>query len=233
MHATTKNAFSLIATIAVLSVPALAGPDWIEDGDAGRSIDDAQNTTSVGLLNTIAGTLGGIDHEDVYKLIVLGADDIASPVSFGFTQGPGPAFNPALWLFDSAGYGVLGNDDDPILGGPGSRLIAPSTDGVTLMLPPGEYFLAVTESGNVPLSFRFGADAGKGALEEIFSFANALEVSGPDGIGADNPLYDWSGGAGSFGNYGIVITPAPASLAILTIAGATTTRRRRALIESV
>ena len=230
MHATSKNTVSLLATLAILTVPAIAGPDWIEDGDAGRSIADAQNTTSIGLLNTIAGSLGGLDHEDVYKIIVLDSDDIASPVSFGFIQGPGPTFNPALWLFDSLGYGVLGNDDDPILGGPGARLIAPSTDGVTLLLPPGEYFLAVTESGNVPLSFNFGVSGGKGSLEEIFSFANSLEVSGPDGLGANNPLAEWTGGAGSFGNYGIVITPAPSSLALLAFASVSISRRKRSLI---
>lgn len=223
---TQKRTTWLLTGMLFLSAPAVAGPDWIEDGDAGRSIGDAQDTTSVGLLSTIAGSLGGSDQEDVYRLNIQNADDIASPVQFGLLSGGDPMFNPALWLFDSAGFGVLGNDNDPILGGFGARLITPSTDGVTLLLPPGEYFLAVTESGNVPLSLGLGF--GNGSLEEIFFFADAFEVSGPDGAGAANPLFEWSGGAGTVGNYGIVITPAPSTLAMVSLAAFCAGRRRRA-----
>ncbi|CAN0596009.1 unnamed protein product, partial [Laminaria digitata] len=176
---------------------------------------------------TIAGTLGGDDQEDVYRLIIEDADDISSPVDFGLVFGDDPMFNPALWLFDSAGFGVLGNDDDPLLGGFGARLLTPSTDGVTLLLPPGEYFIAVTESGNVPLSFGFADGGGKGELQEIFFFEDQFEVSGPDGLGAGNPLIEWSGGAGSAGNYGVVITPTPSTLAMFSLAGLAVGRRRR------
>jgi len=222
--------YGFVLLAGSLASVAIAGPDWIEDGDAGSTLDTAQDITPVGIVNTIAGTLGGTDTEDIYKLIILNGDDIAGPVQFGLNleQGPG-GFNPALWLFDAYGFGVLGNDDDPILGGPDARLIAPSTDGVTLLLPPGTYFLAITESGNVPLSFRPGGGAinGEGAFEEIFAFADVTEVSGPDGIGADNPLAAWSGGEGTDGGYGIIITPAPGSVALLALAGVGITRRRR------
>lgn len=212
----------------ILGSTALAGPDWIEDGDAGRLIGNAQDTTSVGRINSIAGTLGGLDTEDVYQLIIENADDISSPIDFGLMPGGDPAFNPAIWLFDSEGYGVLGNDDDPILGGPGARLTTPSTDGVTLLLPPGIYYIAVTESGNVPLSFLEGfSDTGKGGFEEIFFFKDLLEVSGPDGLGGDNPLAGWSGGAGSAGTYGINITPTPSTAGLLAIAGLGLVRRKR------
>jgi hypothetical protein len=227
MQIQTTQAVALFGTLSLLAIPALAGPDWIEDGDAGRSIGDAQDTTSVGLISTIAGTLGGADQEDVYRLLIQDADDIASPVQFGLVNGGDTVFNPALWLFDSAGFGVLGNDDDPILGGFGARLITPSTDGVTLLLPPGEYFIAVTESGNVPLSFNPGRGGGKGTLEEIFFFNDQFEVSGPDGAGAGNPLIEWSGGAGSSGNYGVVITPTPTTMAVFSMAGLAIARRRR------
>jgi len=228
MQTRTSQRLSFVLTLASVSCITLAGPDWIEDGDAGSTIGGAQDTTSVGALQTIGGTLGGIDQEDVYKLVILDSDDIASPVDFGLTRTGDPTFNPSLWLFDSEGFGVLGNDDDPILGGPGARLLTPSTDGVTLLLPPGTYFLAVTESGNVPLSFRIGAGLGEGTFEEIFSFESSTEVSGPDGIGADNPLAGWLGGNGSDGNYGVFITPTPSSIALLAFAGVGCTRRRRA-----
>jgi hypothetical protein len=228
MQTRTSQRLSFVLTLASVSCIAMAGPDWIEDGDAGSTIGGAQDTTSVGALQTIGGTLGGIDQEDVYKLVILDSDDIASPVDFGLTFTGDPIFNPSLWLFDSEGFGVLGNDDDPILGGPGARLLTPSTDGVTLLLPPGTYFLAVTESGNVPLSFRTGAGLGEGTFEEIFSFESSTEVSGPDGLGADNPLAGWLGGNGSDGNYGVFITPTPSSIALLAFAGVGCTRRRRA-----
>ncbi len=220
---------ALSISMGSLVATATAGPDWIEDGDAGSTLGSAQDATSVGELNTIAGTLGGVDTEDVYKLVILNGDNIGGAVQFGlnFTSEPGEGFNPALWLFDSEGFGVLGNDDDPILGGPDARLTTPSTDGVTLLLPPGIYFLAITESGNVPLSFRGGAGLGEGSFEEIFSFESATEVSGPDGIGADNPLAAWTGGPGTTGGYGVEITPTPGSAAVFAFAGLAMSRRRR------
>lgn len=226
-----RNKSSIIAgtTIALglIMGSAHAGPDWIEDGDAGSSVDTAQDTTPIGVVNTIAGRLGGSDREDVYRLVVEGANDLTSPVNFGFQPGSDPDFNPALWLFDTQGYGILGNDDDPILGGPGARLIAPSTDGVTLQLAPGIYFLAITESGNVPLSMQSDPAPGAGVFQEIFFFETITEVSGPDGAGADNPLAGWSGGAGSIGNYGVVITPTPASIAAFSLMGLAASRRKR------
>lgn len=221
---------SVVVTLGSLSGAAVAGPDWIEDGDAGSTLNSSQDITPVGPVQTIAGTLGGQDTEDVYKLVILDGDDIGGDVMFGLNlnNGGDELFDPSLWLFDSEGFGVLGNDDDPILGGPNARLIAPSTDGVTLLLPPGIYFLAITESGNVPLSFREGLGFGEtGVFEEIFFFEDANEVSGADGEGADNPLAAWSGGAGSSGGYGIEITPTPGGVAVLAFAGIGMARRRR------
>lgn len=219
------RALGIILSFGTLVTLAHAGPDWIEDGDAGSMIGDAQNTTSIGFLQTIAGTLGTVDQEDVYRINVEDADSISNPVTFGF-HGIN-TFDAALWLFDSTGLGVLGNDDDPILGGPNASLTTPSTDGVTLLLAPGTYYLAITESGNVPLSFVPG-DAGRGgSYQEIFFFASSTEVSGPDGPGGANPLAAWTGGAGNGGTYGIVITPAPSALGLLSIAGLGVLRRRR------
>ncbi|MBO6513020.1 MAG: DVUA0089 family protein [Phycisphaerales bacterium] len=226
---TKISTLSVVIALGSLSGAAVAGPDWIEDGDAGSTLNTSQDITPVGPVQTIAGTLGGQDTEDVYKLVILDGDDIGGEVMFGLTlnQGEDMLFDPSLWLFDSEGFGVLGNDDDPILGGPDARLIAPSTDGVTLMLPPGIYFLAITESGNVPLSFRETPGLGEGVFEEIFFFEDANEVSGADGAGADNPLAAWSGGEGTAGGYGIEITPTPGGTALLAFAGVGLTRRRR------
>lgn len=218
---------SVLSALAMTSGFAIAGPDWIEDGDAGSNLGTAQDITTIGPIQTIAGTLGGQDTEDVYKLVILDGNSVGGQVQFGLNLSQGEGFDPALWLFDSEGFGVLGNDDDPILGGPDARLTTPSTDGVTLLLPPGIYFLAITESGNVPLSFNGGLGLGEGSFEEIFFFESSLEVSGPDGIGAGNPLAAWTGGPGSVGGYGVEITPTPGSLALLAFAGVGMSRRRR------
>lgn len=232
MMGITSKSFRLMVMTGVaasMTSVASAGPDWIEDGDAGSTLGTAQDITPVGPVQTIAGALSSVDQEDVYQLVILDGDNIAGPAQFGLTLGDNPNFNPSLWLFDSAGFGVLGNDDDPINGGPDARLITPSTDGVTLMLPPGIYYLAITESGNVPLSFRESAGLGAGSFEEIFSFASTTEVSGPDGVGFDNPLAAWSGESeGTGGGYGVTITPAPGSAMVLAAAGLGLTRRRRA-----
>lgn len=224
------STLSVVVALGSLSSAAVAGPDWIENGDAGSTLNTSQDITPVGPVQTIAGTLGGQDTEDVYKLVILDGDNIGGEVMFGLTlnHGEGELFDPALWLFDSEGFGVLGNDDDPILGGPDARLTTPSTDGVTLLLPPGIYFLAITESGNVPLSFNATPGLGEGGVfEEIFFFEDANEVSGADGAGAGNPLAAWTGGAGTTGGYGIEITPTPGGTALLAFAGIGMTRRRR------
>lgn len=226
---TKMSTLSVVVALGFISGAAVAGPDWIEEGDAGSTLGTSQDITPVGPIQTIAGTLGGQDTEDVYKLVILGGDDIGGEVMFGLNlnQGGDAGFDPSLWLFDSEGFGVLGNDDDPILGGPDARLIAPSTDGVTLLLPPGTYFLAITESGNVPQSFSEGLGLGEGVFQDIFFFEDANEVSGADGAGADNPLARWTGGEGTAGGYGIEITPTPGGVGLLAFAGIGMTRRRR------
>ncbi len=215
-------------SVAIGSIVAAAGagPDWIEDRDAGSMVGSAQDTTGAGFVQTIAGTLGGEDQEDVYRINVQDANNFYSPINFGLRGDI--TFDAALWLFDSEGYGLLGNDNDPLLGGTAPRLITPSTDGVTLLLAPGTYYLAITESGNVPLSLGAAPGlGGAGVFQEIFLFANSTEVSGPDGPGADNPLAAWSGGAGNGGTYGIVVTPAPSTLGVLSLMGLGLARRRR------
>ncbi len=222
----TMSALVLIASVGSVAV---AGPDWIEDGDAGATIGTAQDTTQAGPIQTIAGTIAGMDGdtEDVYKLVVEDGNDFDNDVMFGF-RGTFE-FNASMWLFDSQGFGVLGNDDDPLTGGPDARLTVPSTDGVTLFLAPGIYYLAITESGNVPLAFLDGMGlGGEGAeLAEIFHFESSTEVSGPDGAGGTSVFAEWSGGAGNTGGYGVTITPTPGSVALLGLGGLFGVRRRR------
>jgi hypothetical protein len=106
----------------------------VEAGDAGDLPLTAQIVESVPLTG-ISGTLGAGD-KDMYKMRILdGAQVFTAEVSVGGDS--------QLFLFDSAGRGVLTNDDvDAIF--PRSR--------ISSVLPAGEYFLAISEFNNDPLS---------------------------------------------------------------------------------
>lgn len=227
----TRSIAAPVLLLAICAGTAAAGPDWIEDGDAGFNIMTAQDTTSVGAIQSVAGILQGeTDTEDVYRIQIENGTDFDNQ-SLGFAfRGMDTQFNASMWLFDSYGFGVLGNDDDPLTGGPDARLTVPSSDGVTLSLAPGIYYLAITESGNVPLGLlgEFGRTGlGEGELAEIFSFASSTEVSGPDGAAGGSVLAGWSGGAGNLGGYGIEITPTPSSAVLLGFGAIAAGRRRR------
>ena len=220
-----------LATLGLNTAPALGGPDWVETGDAGSTTATAQDTTSKGAIQSVAGILGGEaedDTEDVFKIEVRDRDTFENSISIGL-RGQSE-FDAALWLFDAQGFGVLANDDNPFSDGNDALLTAPSSDGVTLQLPPGNYFLAVTESGNLPLGFLndFGRGGQGGELAPIFSFEGDREISGPDGPAGRSPLEAWSGApTGQSGGYGIDVTPTPGSAATLGLALALASRRRR------
>ncbi|MBS0196690.1 MAG: DVUA0089 family protein [Planctomycetes bacterium] len=208
---------------------AIAGPDWLESGDAGSSIRNAQIPTrpvgAEGLLS-ISGALSNAfdapDYEDLYFI------RITNPANFVIR----PAFadfDPVLYLFNvtlnGEGYGLLGNDNESNMSNM-PKLRNMSTDGTQVIVQyPGDYVLAVTTAGRFPVS-RTGA---------IFNFASDTEISGPDGPGGINPLEGWQG-SGRTGRYGFTLeatdfpaTPAPGALGVLGVGlAAAATRRRRA-----
>lgn len=188
---------------------AAAGPDHIEDGDAGSVPGTAQKVyKSVTLLrlDTIEGTLGstrGIDREDMYLIrIVDPANFRASTVP---DDGGSAEFDSQLWLFKpivppqpgSASLGLLGNNDFAPGGNQFSRLRPMATDGTGAQVTePGDYFIAISAFGTVPLSVG----------GPIFQFAAQDEVSGPDGPGAGAPHVDWTDGPSMPGQYVIAFT---------------------------
>jgi len=225
---------AILVMFPIAAGAAIAGPDWIEDGDAGSTLMTSQDTTAVGQIRTLAGVIEGPqngDSEDVYRVRVESADTFDNLLSFGLRADT--QFDAALWLFDAQGFGVLANDNSPFSEGNDAALTVPSSDGVTVALPPGNYFLAITESGNVPLGFLsdFGLGDTSDQLVPIFEFDSDREISGPDGPAAGSPLAGWSGlpqGEGMAGGYGINITPTPASALTLGFASVFASRRRRA-----
>jgi MYXO-CTERM domain-containing protein len=208
----------------VLAPTALAGPDWVEDGDAGSGLATAQITVGQGGIRSIFGTLSSAvlqpDFEDMYII------RIESPSIFTFTLS-NATYSPAVFLFNisqaNEAFGLLGKLAD---GGSGVAIGNSASDSTgALIAQPGLYALAITFEGNFPRS-RTG---------DIFAFNNEGETSGADGPGGLNPLQSWDptqpfgGGDYLVGVQGVDFAqvPSPAALALFGLAGAAGLRRRR------
>jgi hypothetical protein len=217
---------AVLAAAIGLPVAAIAGPDWVETGDAGSDLQTAQVPGGLlGSLNTISGVLmGGTllvgDYEDCYII------RIANPATFSCTI-TNANFNAQLFLFNislpGGAFGLLANDDQAV-GNNKPRFQNFSTDGTNVMVDlPGDYMIGVTGFNNDPLSL----------TGPIFNQSSLIEVSGPDGVGGFNRHVAWTGG-GEFGNYIMTLTgaefptfPSPGTLPLLAFGGLAMTRRKR------
>jgi hypothetical protein len=221
--------FRFVAVVAlgaaVSASTALAGPDWVEKGDAGSTIGDAQKTFGVGPLRTISGGLSmGVGVDDFEDMYLIRVED---PLKFSMTL-KGADFDAQLFIFNvtlaNEAFGLLANQGTedsniPVLG-------PFSTDGSGAALTqPGVYAIAISGMGRNPVSH----------TGEIFFFADPYEISGPDGPGGLNPHIDWVG-VGEVGSYIIEMDgvgfyappqPAPGTLALLALTALLGNRRRR------
>jgi hypothetical protein len=204
---------------------AFAGPDWVENVDAGSRLQSAQITTGVGEIDSIFGSLGASgatepDYEDMYII------RIDNPATFRFEILDAP-FSPAVYLFNitlgGEAIGLLGKQadggNDVVLGNQAS-----DATGAQVTLP-GLYALVITFEGNAPRS-RTG---------DIFNFTNESETSGPDGSGGINPLETYERGQSyplvtylaSVDGVEFAQVPSPGALGMLGLAGLMAARRRR------
>ena len=209
---------------------------WTEDGDAGElPVGDpfvtAQSVTGDGPLDEIRGSLTlqprgdtlGPDV-DMYRIFLSGGQ------TFSATTVGGSILDTQLFLFDSDGFGVYGNDD--------ASGVVQSTlpnGSITSLSPvaPGDYFLAISHFNTDPVSV--------GGL--IFPSSPFGDVHGPTGPGGASPISGWilANEGFSSGDYRIFITggtgtdvpiPEPATLLLLGsgvagVAWATRNRQRR------
>jgi hypothetical protein len=209
---------------------AWAGPDWVEQGDAGSIPGRAQRTIGTGDLRSISGTLSeGLsvpDYEDLYFIQIL------NPTGFRFDL-TRASFDTQVFIFElrpdsnEFAYGLLGNDDGIVQGKPvmGSLIDGPANDGSGARITkPGIYLLAITGYGRIPMSY----------TGPIYSFASRTEISGPDGQGGLDPLEAWEG-RGAVGRYRIELegvgfshVPGPGAACPLVLWGVLASRRRRA-----
>ena len=195
--------FSTVLGVFALTAIALAGPEFLEDdfGDAGSFPKSALELPGgAGNSGVIRGRLtrgpmpGGGDFEDMYFIEVVDEITFRAETFFddGFTD-----FDTQLFLFATDGTGLLASDDSSEDATEvGSLLLPMSTDGTFVEILPGNYYLAISGAGNVPL------DA---AGLEIFAIVDPMEVSGPDGPAGTEPIGLWSGG-GATGSYTIYLT---------------------------
>ncbi|MEC9373721.1 MAG: hypothetical protein VYC34_07750, partial [Planctomycetota bacterium] len=205
MYRTTSRIAMCAAVILGSGAAALAGPDWIEGGDAGSSPGTAQAPAVAGL-RSIAGSLTGFDvplrgdgdFEDVYLIEIKDVDSFIAETD-GSLDGGSAEFQSLLFLFDLQGNAIIGNVQSPGIdrGGTGtfgSRLEPGANDGTGAMVPgPGLYYLAICGGGNFP------RDQNQVPLFDFDSFG---EISGPDGGGGKNDgvISGWEG-PGETGNY--------------------------------
>jgi hypothetical protein len=203
----------------VLASAALAGPDWQEQGDAGRFVGAAQATLGVGVIDSISGEFAAgfldPDFEDMYLI------SIDNPAAFSISVS---AANGTLGLFlfnvtlGNEGFGLVAT-----IAGTGT-LSGSSNDGsLAGVNTPGVYALAVAVQGRYPIS----------DLGPIFEFNNPNEISGPDGSGGFLPHTNWAGEAGPIGEYGFDLegcgffaVPSPGVLALFGAASVCMRRRR-------
>ncbi len=224
------RALTALVALGAAGSAALAGPDWVERGDAGSSPLTAQAPFLNGgtALNSISGNLSGPpsgrgvgDFEDMYYI------GISDPTAFHITL-INADFNPQFFLFNvtlaNQAYGLLANDDTS-LENTLPTLVSHATDATGVVITaPGDYLLAITGYGDQPLSI----------TGLIFNQASPTEISGPDGVGGFNPLAGWTGG-GEWGHYNFTLEgtdfphiPAPGTAGLLLAAGLAGARRRRA-----
>lgn len=214
------------AVVLAACSAAMAGPDWVETGDAGSTVATAQKPTGIvgAPIHSIAGVLQGGsfvgDYEDCYII------RITDPANFTM-QAVGANFNAKLYLFNitvaGGGYGLLANDDQAV-GNNLPKLGSLSNDGTNVHVTlPGDYMIAITGFNHVPDSL----------TGNIFSHETLTEISGPDGPGGFNALTGWSG-TGQTGTYNITFTgagfpqfPAPGSLGLMVLGGLAAARRKR------
>jgi hypothetical protein len=165
----------ILALCLALTTSAALAQVHVEIGNAGDLPGTAQTISDQPLLSSISGTLTAGDR-DMYLIRIGGLVPFSATVT-----SPASSLNgdPQLFLFDSAGFGVLANDDNQVL-------LAPSR--VSGILPAGDYYLAITEFNDDPVS--------NGGL--IFPDDDFLNVIGPTGPGGGLPIIGWTnqGGAG-------------------------------------
>lgn len=166
---------------------------WVEEGDAGDTLTNAQTTVGSGSLTQISGTIpDGWDH-DLYKISVTNFSKFSATV----TAPDGG--DSRLALFDASGKGVVYNDDNA---NGNTALSAIDYAGSQLPSSNGVYYLGIMSNVEMPASTVDGTNA------YIWTIDNPTSQKRPDGPGAAGAMVGFGGYGGSLANYSIALTGA-------------------------
>jgi len=204
-----------IAATVVLAASSLSFSQvWTEVGDA-EELLPGQTTVGTGTLAAITGTMD-LDEVDLYAIRITDSESFRASTHNEF----GTMVDTQLFLFDSSGFGVTHNDDDP----DGTTLRSTITS--QFLTGNGLYYLGISSLDVDPVG-------GILALEIWADEPWDVERS-PDGLGANESLRQWAGFADSTGTYQIDLTgaefaavPEPASMAVVGLGVAALLRRRK------
>jgi hypothetical protein len=226
----------LLSAVAVLALicTSSARADTVVASGAGSLPVSAENLTSMNVTE-ITGSI--VDQLGVEMFEI----DITNAAGFSATTVNAGAFgipDTELFLFDSSGMGVYGNDD--IDGGntlsclPSAVVSNPCSSSRPTGVGPvtdGDYFLAITRSANSPLD---------GSVNDIFTILNSTDVVGPNS--GTGPVADWDGGVFTnpdfdLQNFDILLTgttavPEPSTWALIAAGFVGIFLRRKQLARS-
>ncbi|HEX6583349.1 MAG TPA: PxKF domain-containing protein [Thermoleophilaceae bacterium] len=157
-----------------------------ENGDAGSLPSSSQNLATEAVSVIEGGFTGGGDA-DVYRLCLSGGKTFSASTVGGSER------DTQLFLFNSGGFGIYGNDDAAF----GVRTSLLPANHQYTPTAPGEYFLAISSFNSDPQS----------SLGPIFPDTFAPIVVDARDRGASEPVSGWAGlMRGSAGPYRINLT---------------------------
>ncbi|MEW6250775.1 MAG: DVUA0089 family protein [Planctomycetota bacterium] len=187
------------ALVLVLAMSAVAMAQvWVEQGDA-PDLLPGQACVGAGPLTAITGVHTPNDV-DLYQIA------ITNPAGFSASTVGGTTMDSIMALFDSAGNGVIYNDDEPY----GTSLQSTLDNSGGWITSAGTYYLAVWQYSGYPNS----------PTGRIWNASPYNVIRPPDGPGAPGPLTGWTYAGTTQADYrialaGVSYVPEPAALALL------------------
>ncbi len=162
-----KLILTLTVALATMVAASTASAFSWNEIHAGQSLDTADVVAGVGSLDTINGVVWG--GTDLYRVYLTGDSFLATVTTNNF--------DAQLFLFDSAGMGVMANDD--------TNGVQPELDdSVTGPLDPGTYYLGLSIWDRDPYT-EFG--------DLIFPTTPFTDLATPTAEGLIDPLAYWGG----------------------------------------